>query len=162
MTNVIYLTNPQQPSLINSADALAYQAIILKKSNYSTFNKLYGNGHTLEQLDFGRQYGNSCAKYTIELLTTCPVDNQREILHQTIVNFADAISDLQDMEFAEAIGDLRFGILTQVPQFCLYSGNAKTIKESINQQMALIIIETIYGQTAKYNAVLNILSNNYG
>lgn len=156
MSNVVYLSNPENSQYIQSPDSLAYQAIILKKSVFSSFTKQYEEGLTLKQMDFGIEFATSCAKYTVKKLAQ--YSNPEEHLEELISDFTIAVAEVKDTEFSEALLRLRYEILNSIPSFCIENENIKVIKMNISQQMALIILDNIYEEQLKYNIVVNIFS----
>lgn len=158
-SNVVYLFNPNTPQSIMSADSFAYQEIVLNQMSFPAFHKQYNKGNIKEQMEFGSQYANSCAKYIVELLLDSK--NPQADLPILITQFSCAVIDLHDIEFAEGLYTLRNIIIEKLPQFCEINGSFVEIKPSILHIIALTVLEEIYFNQENYPLVLNILNQYY-
>jgi hypothetical protein len=147
MNNITYLSNPDNPKFINSPDSLAYQYIIEGKEVFPSFYKSYGDGNTLQQMDFGQEFARNCAKYTVEKLKK--LDNPQNHLQTVITKFSHAIVELQDTEFRQALHTLRENIFQDLPQFCLASTNEIMMKAVVSQEIALVILQDVYDSHVK-------------
>lgn len=158
MSNVVYLSKPESSEFIKSPDSLAYQAIILKKPTYHLFLKQYADGLTIKQMDFGIEFAKSCARYTVEELKKC--ENPEEDLPYVLENFSLAISYLRDIEFSEALIELRYEIIKNIPSLCvMYNGYLK-IKMPISHEIAMLVLEHVYTEQNKQDIVVNTLMLN--
>lgn len=152
MSNVVYLFNPEQPSYLNSADSLAYQAMILDKPVFSQLFKKYGDASSLKQMDFGTNFAVSCAKYTVEnMKKSNDLDDE---LDTFIENFIVAILDLKDIEFSYGISTLYQEILQHFPHLCLKQPNEYTLKAVFSQRISLILLDYVYEDLNKRKTVV--------
>jgi hypothetical protein len=152
MTNIINLSSNNQ--FISSPDSVAYQRIILNKINKPGFDRGYGDGQTLAQVEFGTHYAVSCAKYTVQKLKNNP-----QLFDNIIYEFSQAICMLYDIEFTQGLEALYEAIIQDLPELCISFRLNRVIRANISQQIALIVLADVYTEQPKYQAVLNILAS---
>lgn len=158
MSNVVYLSKPESSEFIKSPDSLAYQAIVLKKPTFNIFLKEYAEGLTIKQMDFGIDFAKSCARYTVEELKKA--ENPELELPYVLENFALAISHLRDIEFSEALIELKYEIIKHIPSLCVMYNDYLKIKMPVSHEIAMLVLEHVYHQQNKQDIVVNTLMLN--
>lgn len=157
MSNIVYLSNPNQPGFINSPDSLAYQAIMLNKNSFPAFHKQYGEGLSLAQMDFGTAFGINCAKYTIIKLAATPQPLKQ--LDSVLSIFAEVINELRDTEYTASVKALYHEIYDKLPDLFMHYNNYSVMKATLSQRIILILLDGIYGDIVKSRIVQSTFNN---
>jgi hypothetical protein len=138
----------------NMGEQLAYQAIILNYYNEKSFNKYYGTGTTIKEIDFGKKFALSCVDYVIYSLS---INTKPLLVFPTlIVNLGIALSQLNYKEFTLAIEHLRTSIFLKMPKFlipnsCIIDPDIQdalftVLPHYINDEQQSILHNIMYGE----------------
>lgn len=152
MNNVVYLSNPKNPSYVFTSNSLAYRAIILNIDVSSELTRLYGNGSTFRQIDFGFNFALDCAKYVVEAFNN--LKDPENHIEEIIRKFAYAVSLLSGIEYARSIYELHQYLHKSLTY--LYYSNMENFTYNLNHKIVKILHESVKNNIIKKNAISNI------